>query len=273
MSRPRVTIAINSYKNPELLRLSLQALREHLQRVSFSYEILVADSATEEVTEMLLREEFPEVRFFPHRENVGFGRLINRSIEEARGEYIFLMNADIIVQADTIPKLLAFAEAHPEVGILGPKQINFNGETQETCYRFYQPLTILYRRTFLGKLTFGKRHLDWFAYHDYDHQAPKEVDWVLGSALFCSKAHAEKIGPMDSRFFMYMEDVDWCRRFWKAGLSVLYYPEAVAHHYHARGSARGGFFLSLLMNRLTWYHIESALKYFIKYRGEKVPHT
>lgn len=271
MSRPKVTIAINSYKSPELLKLSLRALREHLQSASFSYEILVVDSATEEVTEMLIREEFPEVRFFPHVANVGFGKLINQSVKEANGEYIFFMNADIVIQKESIEKLLSYAEQHPEIGLLGPKQLNFNGGIQDSCYRFYRPHTILYRRTFLGKLPFGKKHLAWFTMRDYDRKEPKDVDWILGSALFCSKEYAEKVGPMDERFFMYMEDVDWCRRFWEAGLKVVYYPESVVYHYHAKGSAKGGFFLSLLMNRLTWYHIESAIKYFLKYWGKTLP--
>lgn len=271
MAHPTVSIALNSYKSPELLRLSLRALREHLAHATFTYEILVVDSATEEATEMLMREEFPEVRFFPHARNVGFGRLINRSIDEARGEYLFFVNADIVVQEDSIQKLLAYAEAHPDVGLLGPKQINFNGGRQESCYRFYRPQTILYRRTFLGKLPFGKKHLRWFTFADEDLTRPTPVDWVIGSAMFVALANAKKIGPMDGRFFMYMEDVDWCRRFWEAGLQVVYYPESAVYHYHAKGSARGGFFLSLLMNRLTWYHIGSAIKYFLKYRGKALP--
>ncbi len=271
MSEPRLSIAINSYRSPELLRLALKALLKHLATADFTYEILVVDSATEEVTEMLMREEFPTVRFFPHVANVGFGRLINRSINEARGEYLFCINADIIVESDTLPKLLSYAVAHPEIGLIGPKQLNFNGAIQESCYHFYRPETILYRRTWLGKLALGKRHLEWFTMQDYDRLTPKPVDWVLGSALFFSKVHAKQVGLMDGRFFMYMEDVDWCRRFWETGLKVVYYPEAVVYHYHVKGSARGGFLFSLLMNRLTWYHIESALKYFLKYRGKSLP--
>lgn len=273
MDHPKVTIALNSYKTPELLRLSLKALEEHLQGVSFAYEIIAVDSATEEKTEILFREEFPQVRFFPNTQNVGFGRLIDRSIEEARGEYIFCINADIVVQKNSIEALLIYAEAHPEVGLIGPKQINFNGGTQESCYRFYQPQTIIYRRTFLGKLAPGKRHLDWFTLKDQDLSRPIQVDWIIGSAMFFSKVNAQKIGPMDKRFFMYMEDVDWCRRFWGQGLQVVYCPESVVYHYHAKGSAKGGFFLSLLMNRLTWYHIGSALKYFLKYWGKPLPRT
>lgn len=271
MTQPRLSIAINSYRSPELLRLALRALTKHLTEVDFSFEILVVDSATEEATEMLLREEFPAVRFFPHQANVGYGRLINHSIEEARGEFIFFMNADIVVERDTLPRLLAYGSTHPEIGLLGPKQLNFDGSLQESCLHYYRPITILYRRTWLKHTPWGKRHLAWFTMKDFDHQTLRPVDWLTGSALFVRKEAALKIGPMDNRFFMYMEDVDWCRRFWEAGLKVVYYPEAVVYHYHVKGSARGGFFLSLLMNRLTWYHIESAIKYFLKYWRKPLP--
>ncbi len=268
---PRLSIAINSYKSPELLRLALRSLKKHLALVEWDYELLVVDSATEEATEMLMREEFPDVRFFPHAANVGYKRLINRSIEESYGEYIFFMNADIIIGPETLPKLLEYASAHPEAGLLGPKQLNFDGSLQESCLRFYRPITIVCRRTWLKHTAWGKRHLAWFTMKDYDHETARPVDWLTGSALFTSRRAIETVGPMDERFFMYMEDVDWCRRFWEAGLKVVYYPEALVYHYHAKGSAKGGFLLSLLMNRLTWYHIESALKYFAKYWGKQLP--
>lgn len=266
-----VSIAVNSYRSPELLRLSLQAIQRELKEASFTYEVIVVDSATEEDTEMLLREEFPEVRFFPHEKNVGFGRLVNDSIREAHGEYIFFINADIILRSDTIPALLAYAKDHPRVGLIGPKQLNFNGSLQSTCLRFYRPWTILFRRTFLARLPFGRRHLDWFTMKDFDHTYEREVDWIMGSALFAPRTAIEKVGDMDGQFFMYMEDVDWCRRFWEADYKVVYFPGSTVYHYHAKGSARGGFFRSLFMNRLTWYHIESALRYFLKYRGKSLP--
>lgn len=269
-----VTIAINGHKTPELLRLCLESIQKHLPGSGIHYEVLVADSATEEDTETLLREDFPEVRFFPHAENVGFKSLVNTSLREARGEYVFLINSDIILSADTVPALLRYLREHPEVGVVGPKQFNFNGSIQQSYFRFYKPETILYRRTFLGKLPSARRHLDWFEMKDVaDPQSPLPAEWIIGSALFVKRETALAIGPMDDRFFMYMEDVDWCRRFWEQGLKVVYYPNCFAYHYHAKGSAKGGFLGSLLFNKLTWYHIESAVKYFWKYRGKPVPKT
>jgi GT2 family glycosyltransferase len=268
---PEVTIAINSYRSPDLLASCLRSIEEHLPGSGIAYEVLVADSATEEPTRQVM-EDFPEARFYPFKENVGFKSLVNTSIREARGTYVFLINSDIILKKDTVPLLLSYAKAHPEAGLIGPKQYGFNGAHQNSCFRFYRPETILYRRTVLGRLPFGRKHLAWFEMqNERDTKEPIPVEWLMGSALFVSKAHAELVGPMDNRFFMYMEDVDWSRRFWEKGLRVIYYPEASVYHYHQKGSAKGGFFGSLFFNRLTRYHIASAFRYFWKYRNRKEP--
>lgn len=271
METKELTIAVNSYKNPEILRLCLKSLYKEMAHAAVVYEVLVADSATEEDTEMLMREEFPEARFFPFKENVGFKRLVNTSLDQAFGEYIFLINSDIVLTPDAIPKMLSYLKMHPEIGVLGPKQLNFNGGLQQSCFHFYRPVTILYRRTWIGKLPFAKKHLRWFTLADHDQKSPFPVDWVIGSAMLVSREKARIVGPMDERFFMYMEDVDWCRRFWEKSFKVIYYPDAFVYHYHAKGSAKGGFFGSLLFNRLTWYHIDSAMKYFWKYRKSDLP--
>jgi N-acetylglucosaminyl-diphospho-decaprenol L-rhamnosyltransferase len=273
MESKELTITVNSYKNPELLRLCLDSIYREMSGTNINYEVIVTDSATEEDTEMLMRETFPNTHFFPFRENVGFKTMVNKSLEEAHGEYVLLINSDIVLTPNAIPNMLNYLKQHPEIGILSPKQMNFNGTLQQSCFRFYRPWTVLYRRTWLSKLPFGRRHLNWFMMKDYDHQKPKAVDWVMGSAMLVPRSAAMRIGPMDDRFFMYMEDVDWCRRFWEHGLKVVYYPEATVYHYHGKGSARGGFLGSLLSNRLTWYHIESALKYFLKYQGKARPKT
>ncbi len=267
---PLITIAVNGYKNPELLRLCLSALYRELAHVSFTYEVIVADSETGEDTELIMREEFPQVRFFPYATNVGFKTLFNVSLTEAKGKYVFLINSDILINQGTIPALIQYQELHPQAKLIGPKQMNFNGTLQLSCFRYYRPQTILYRRTWFGRLPFGKKHLDWFVMRNYDRLVPKAVDWITGSAMFVDRVAALQVGPMDDRFFMYMEDVDWCRRFWEQGYQVVFCPEATVYHYHAKGSARGGIF-GIFFNQLTWWHIMSALRYFQKYFRKPIP--
>lgn len=261
-----LTIAINSYKNPEMLKLCLRSVRKALVGIDGETEIIVVDGETQEETKMMMREEFPEVRFFPQKNNIGFGGLVNRGLQESKGEYIFLLNYDISLSEGSVKNLLKFLQGHPDVGVVGPELRNFDGSPQISTFRFYRPMTVLYRRTFFGRTLWGKRHLKWFVYGDKDLQREQEVDWIMGSALMVRRSAYEKVGGMDRRFFMYMEDVDWCYRFWEKGFKVLYYPKTYVYHYHGKVSARGGFFLSIFFNKFTWIHIASAMKYFWKYR-------
>lgn len=265
-----LSIAINNHRNPELLKLCIDSIKKNVLNVG--YELIISDSETQEDTEIMMWEDYPEAKFFPFKENVGFQVMLQKGIEESEGDYVLLLNGDIIVTPGSVEKLLAYIKDNPDVGMAGPKLLNFNGTLQYSCFHYYKPLTIVYRRMpFLRKFRFVKKHLDWFLMSGYDHSGPKEVDWLMGSAMMVSKKAIEKVGPMDPRFFMYMEDVDWCRRFWENGYKVVYYPLAVMNHYHGKGSDKGGLFYSIFFNKLTWVHISSAAKYFLKYRGKPVP--
>ena len=264
-----LSIIVTSYRNPELLKVCLDSIKKCATDVA--YELIVADSATQEEMEMMMREEYRDVIFFPFKENVGFQALIKKGLEYSSGKYILMLNGDIIVTPDSVRKILDFLRDDSSVGMVGPRLLNFNGTLQPSCFRFYKPVTIIYRRTFLGKLAFAKKHLDWFLMKDYDHKTVKEVDWIMGSAVMISRIAMEKVGLLDPRYFMYMEDVDWCRRFWENDFKVIYFPFASMHHYHGKGSAKGGVIRSLLFNKYTWIHIASGIKYFRKFLGKPLP--
>jgi GT2 family glycosyltransferase len=234
-------------------------------------EIIVADSATEEKTELMMDGDYPEIKFLPSKENIGFSGTVNSGLHIAQGKYLFILNGDTIVKKETIEKLLDYIKNNPSVGIVAPQLLNFNESYQPSTFRFYTPLTIIYRRTFLGNFGFAKAHLDRFLMKDFDHQSVREVDWVMGSALMTSRQAVAKIGSMDDQFKLYFEDTDWCRRFWEQSYKVIYFPTAQIYHYHGRGSASNGVMRSLLSNKLTWIHISSAIKYFIKYSGKPLP--
>lgn len=266
---PKVSIAVQSYKNSEMLSLCLKSVQEHCADID--YELIVADGETSEDTKMMMREDFADVTFIPHDDNVGFGAMVNACSDKAQGEYIFFINFDTVLEKKTVSQFIAFMDAHPKVGLAGPKQKNFNGNYENTRFRFYQPKTILYRRTFLKKFNFAKKHLAYFEMEDVRNSGPYTVEWVIGSAMFVRRSMMEKVGKMDSQFFMYMEDVDWCRRFWEAGYLVCYNPQITMYHFYGKGSAKGGIFKGLLFNRLTWVHIDSGIKYFKKYKHRPMP--
>lgn len=264
-----LSIIVTSYKNPKLLKVCLDSIRK--SSLDISYEIIVSDGETQEDTEIMMREDYADILFFSFTKNVGFQALLKKAIDNAKGDYILLLNGDIVVNENSIQQLFEYIKENKDVGIVGPKLLNFNGSTQDSCFRFYKPITIVYRRTFLGKFSFAKKHLNWFLMKDYDHKNIKEVDWLMGSALMVPKVALERVGFMDTRFFMYMEDVDWCRRFWENNYKVIYYPFSSMYHYHGKTSGNSSVLKSLLFNKYTWIHIKSAFMYFKKYCGKEIP--
>jgi len=264
-----VSVIVVGYKNARLMRQTFKGIRRAAPAVS--YEILLSENDPDKATSRMASAEFPEVGILDNGKNVGFGQAINKGIDAAQGRYILVFNPDIVVQPGAFEKLVRYLDEHPEVGIVGPRLRNPNGELQHSCYRFMEPKTILYRRLPLIRCFRSvRRHLEEYALADWDHTSDREVDYLLGAAMLVRRDALQNVGGFDPNYFMYFEDQDLCRRFWKAGWKVVYHPEAELIHYYRRETADGNFFQQL-MHPLTRVQIKSAVYYFHKYRGEKNP--
>lgn len=99
---------------------------------------------------------------------------------------------------------------------------------------------------------------------DFSHKNTQIVDLITGAFMMMPKKIFFLVGGFDKRYFLFMEDFDLCRKVQNAGYKVVYYPEAVAVHYHKRLSE--GSFFKLIFNKISWYHLASAIKYFWKWR-------
>ncbi len=235
------------------------------------YEIIVVDNASGDHSIPYLTDAFgnaEHVRIIAEPENRGYAAGNNKGIEKAKGEYILILNPDILVLPGAIEALLAAYEKHPNAAVIGPQLLNPDRSVQYSCYRFPNTLVPVYRRTILGRLPFAQSTLDWYLMKDWDHSTERTVEWILGACLCFRKSTLDRIGMFDERFFLYFEDVDWCRRAWDAENPVLYWPHARMIHYHQRQSA-GSAFWALLTNAVARAHVRSGLKYFWKYRSSQ----
>lgn len=260
-----LSIIIVNYGSGRLVKACVDSIRRTAPAAS--YEVIVVDNASRDDSAELLATEVPGIRFFPQDANRGLAAGVNVGIAEARGEYLLILNPDIIVLRDAMDRLLHFARAHPKAAVVAGQLINPNGSVQESSFRFYTPFTILARRTPLGLLPLGRAHLARVLLKEYDRATPRQVDWVLGACMLVRRSAVGDVGPMDARFFLYFEDMDWCRRFWKAGFEVWIVPEArFAHHYKRASAQEVG--ISALFQPIARIHIASGFKYFWKYRSE-----
>lgn len=254
-----LSIITVNYKTPQLLEECLSSIQKTINGIS--YEIIIIDNASgDDETMKIIAKKFPNINLIISKKNEGYAKAVNKGIKISKGNFVLVVNPDVVVLNDDLGKMMKYMEQNPKVGMLGPKLMNdFKGGVQDSCRRYPTVMTPFYRRTPLGRLPWAQKALDDYLMADFNHKSVREVDWLVGSAIMIRRETLDEVGSMDERFFLYFEDVDWCRQVWKKDWKVIYFPQAVMVHYHKRSSAQRGF------NRTKIYHIISGIKYFLKY--------
>ncbi|MCD6471377.1 glycosyltransferase family 2 protein [bacterium] len=261
-----ISIIIVNYNQKNFLEECLKSIKE--ANISINYEIIIIDNhSKDDSLNFLGKLDQANVRVIFNPENFGFSYAVNQGIRISRGEYLLILNPDIIVLPKSVENLYQFMEKNQKVGIAGPKLINPDKTLQFSCFRFPKFYIPFLRRSFLGKIFFFKKVLQNYLLADYNHKEPKEVDWLLGAALFVRKKALKDVGLMDERYFLYFEDVDWCRRFHLKGWQVFYYPKSKMIHFYQRLSAqkRG---IKKFFDKIMWIHLISGIKYFRKWSAK-----
>lgn len=257
-----VSIIIVNYHMRNLVRECIKSI--HASKPACTYEIIVVDNSQDKGLKSMLAARYPEAQYVAMDTNVGLSRANNAGAKKAKGTYCLFLNPDILVREGAITKLFQFMESKPRVGIAGPRLRNPDGSHQQSYFRYQTPMTAFYRRTFLSRLSRGKRYMERYEYRN-EPTPVQEVEWLLGASLFVRKEAADAIGYMDEQFMLYMEDLDWCKRFREGGWGVYYCSDAEMIHLYKRQSAES-WGIKALFSPVTWYHFASACKYFIKHR-------
>ena len=257
-----LSIIILNYKTKHLLRLILKNVQA--LTIPVPYEIIVIDNASEDGSAEMVANLYPTVKLIQSRENVGHAKGNNLGIRQAQGEFLLIVNTDIIIpDAESIMTAFEYLKQNPDVGILGPQLRNGDGSIQASCFRPYGSYTPLYRRTPLGRLGFAQRDLQRHLMTDFDHESLIDVDWILGACMFVRRSAVEKSGAFNENFFLYFADFELCDRLRFYGYRVVYFPDIHIVHYHRRESAQhsvwGG--LGSLLNYVTRVHLKDWLKY------------
>ncbi len=255
-----VTVSIVNWNTREYLRKCLESVLA--QNSGISIEINVVDNASTDGSAAMVRSEFGNhVRLITMSRNAGFAAAQNQSIRLASGRYVFLLNPDSVLNSpDVLRKMVEFMDANKDVGFLGPKVVNPDGSLQYSARRFPTMLAAVFRHTLLGRLFPNNAFVRRYLMTDWAHDRIAEVDWLSGSALLVRKETIQQIGLLDERFYMYLEDVDWCRRAHDAGWRVVYFPEVTV--IHKIGGASDQNPVEMIKE-----HHKSMLRYFLKYNA------
>ncbi len=224
-----VSIVIVTYKCREAARDCLASIYETTKDVEV--EVIVLDNASDDGTVEMVRSEFPRVRLIASPENLGFAAGCNRAAEEARGDYVFLLNPDTVLHEGTVAHLVAFARSHPENGIYGGRTVRPDGVLDPgSCWAAPSVWSLFCFATLLTTAFRGSRVFDPEVMGGWKRDSVREVDIVTGCLLFATRSHWEALGGFDLRFFMYGEDSDLSLRAKAMGLRPIVTPDAVATH-------------------------------------------
>ena len=264
-----LSIIILNYHNKNLTKELLKNLFE--LNLAYQYEIIVVDNGSYDGVGEVVKK-FDKVKFIQSKKNGGFAYGNNLGIKQARGKYIMIMNPDLAILSDAIEVLYGYMDNHPEVALAGPRLINADKSVQYSCTSFPDWRLPMYRRTSLANTGVGQKWLHKYLMKDFDHYQNNYVPSLFGACLIFRKSVLDKVGLLDERYFMYMEDLDWSRRFWQAGYKVAYVGQAEIIHLHRRQSAAESL-PRTLFSKSARYHVLSFIKYLLKFKGKKLPET
>lgn len=247
--RPDLSVIVVTHNGREM---ALATLRSALAAAgTISVEWLVVDAGSTDGTPDAIERELPQVRVF-RRENRGFAASNNVALAAARGRYVLLLNPDVEIRSGTFAGLVATMDARPQIGLASVVLRGSGGELQHSIRRFPSPLRSLGEALFSAHWPL-LRNLQQADTREQRYARESDADWLVGAFLIARHEAAQEVGPLDERFFLYSEEIDWGYRFREAGWPVAHLPEMVVTH-HSGAGKNGELMPQLTHSRILFAH-------------------
>jgi hypothetical protein len=253
-----LSIVILNWNVRDLLRQCLKSV--YTVRSMLSTEVIVVDNASSDDSVAMVRAEFPDVRLMVNAANRGYTGGNNDGIAASTGRYVLILNPDTQVIGDALSTLVTYAEAHPDVGVVAPQLLNPDGSVQPSRRRFPTLTTALFESTWLQSIAPRGVLRDYYMLDRSDDET-LQVDWAVGACLLVRREVIDQVGPLDEGFFMYSEELDWCRRIKQAGWKIVYLPKAQVIHHMGKSSEQ-------VVAQRHIYFQTSKVRYFRKHHGK-----
>ncbi len=233
-AHPAIDVVIVSYRCEALLRDCLASLFANPPAGELTVQVV--DNASGDGTADMVRREFPQAELTVNPVNAGFSRANNPALARGTAPYALVLNPDTRVTPGALQRLVELMEAHPEVGIAGPRLELEDGSLDHASRRsFPTPLSALGHLTGVGRREGASGKLA-------EYRAPEvesgPVDAVNGAFMLIRRAALERVGAFDTRYWMYMEDLDLCYRFAEAGWTTWFEPSVTVVHVKAGTSGK-----------------------------------
>lgn len=242
----RVAAIVVSYNTRDLL---LEAVGS-LQSAGLPQTIVV-DNASADGSADVVETRFPDITVIRSSTNLGFAAGVNRGVQAAgRAEYLLLLNPDATLDTACVDLLLNWLDRHPRAAAVGSALIYGDGCPQDSAFRFPG-----LGQVFLDLFPIPRLGRSWLNGRYSPATEPFRIDHPLGACLLIRRSAWDDVGPLDEGFFMYVEEVDWCRRARARGWEIWSHPRALSIHHGARSTRQSpnAMFVQLWRSRLRYY--------------------
>ena len=248
-----ISIIIVTRNTRDLLQNCLESISKTIRNIS--YEIIVVDNASQDGSEAMLKEKYPQVKLIQNKENRGFGAANNQALRIMNGRYALLLNSDTVLTENAVRELYNFMENHPEAAMSCGQLLNADGSKQNSIASFPTLITLLANTPVLEYL-FPKRYPS----KRYNYEKPIEVDSGIGACLLVRKKAIDEAGMFDERYFFFFEETDWAFRMKATGWKIFYVPSAFIYHFQGQSIGRD------ILSRIEFYR--SRYQFFRKWKTQ-----
>lgn len=254
MQNMAISVILVTYNPGALLEKCFDALND--EGSELRTEIIVVDNNSSDGTPDLIEKRYANFRLIRNADNRGFAAATNQGLAIAQGEFLLLLNPDVVLSSGTLTRLVAFLSQHSDIGIVGPRTYDDKGNVALSAYRAQTALAVLARYLRLH-IVFPIGRLQRRVTTSHSATPPFQVGWVQGSCLMMRREVYETIGGLDEGFFLFDEEPDFCERAQKAGWATYYLPSARITHHESSSVSK------YHLTRIRHYHL-SPLHYFRK---------
>jgi hypothetical protein len=251
--QPSIDIIIVNWNGGSLLHNAVQSILESDYSDVFIY--IMDNGSTDDSCSLLpISNKISIIYLY---KNLGFGGACNMALQYCSSDYILLLNPDAKIFNNTLAKAIQFLQINNKVGVYGAAQVGDDGNIMRTCGRY--PNLITFCNDVLGLYQLNNTLFkNGFIMHDWDHQSSKTVKHVMGSFYLVRRSIIDKLGFMDDRYFVYMEDLDLSKRITTDGYTIYYDSKNVIYH-------KGGGVSENVKAKRLYYVLHAKFKYIKKH--------
>ena len=250
-----LSIIVVNWNTREILDKCLASI--YSSQTTISYDIWVVDNNSSDGSVQMIDKKFPNTHVITNETNAGFARGNNQAIMESSADYVMLLNPDTIIEENVLQGLFGYLEEHQDVGAVGPRLLNPDGTLQESAY----PEPTLWRE--FWRLF----HLDHFKHYgaypmaEWSISDPRDVDVLVGACFLVRRKVLDQVGLLDENFFVYSEEVDFCKRIRDYGWRIGWFPSVKVTHLggQATRQVQQEMFLPLYQGKIQYFRKHNSL--------------